>query len=271
MIRVLAINGSYRVNGITDQTVHALTEAMKAAGAEVEIVLLREYPLEFCLNCRACTQQPGASPGDCLHHDGMQALIEKIDAADSFILAAPTNFGSVTALYKRFMERLAVYAYWPWEKNGPEFRKARAPTKKALLVSSSAAPGILGRWFFGTEKQLKMTARTIGARVVGSLFTGMIAREPQPQLPASTRRTKPTSTAQTGTPTSRVSSSIASSSPMCSSISGSRRTSSLRCKNRYKADTFRPPAKNKRTREQMTEAQQFRRAWEGCFVAMSHP
>ncbi len=187
MIKILAINGSYRDDGITDQTVEAFAEALRAAGAEVELILLREYPIEFCLNCRACTQQPGAAPGTCLHHDGMQDLIDKIERADGYILASPTNFGSVTAIFKRFMERLAVYAYWPWDMNGPKFRKAQAPMKKALLVSSCAAPGILGRWFFGTDKQLKMTAKTIGAEIVGALFTGMIAKEPHPKLSKSVR------------------------------------------------------------------------------------
>ena len=187
MIKILAINGSYRNDGITDQTVGALAQALVAAGAEVEIILLREYPIEFCLNCRACTQQPGATPGKCVHQDGMQELINKIERADGYILAAPTNFGSVTAIFKRFMERLAVYAYWPWDLNGPQYRKARAPRKKALLVSSCAAPGILGRWIFGTDKQLKMTAKVIGAEVVGSLFTGMIAKEQHPKLPQGVR------------------------------------------------------------------------------------
>ena len=111
MTRILAINGSYRDEGITDQTVEALAQAIEAAGAEVEIILLREYPIEFCLNCRECTQQPGAKPGECVHNDGMQELIDKIERADGYILASPTNFGSVTAIFKRFMERLAVYAY----------------------------------------------------------------------------------------------------------------------------------------------------------------
>jgi multimeric flavodoxin WrbA len=182
MIRILAINGSYRDDGMTDQTVEAFAQAMEAAGAEVEIILLREYPIEFCLNCRACTQQPGVAPGKCVIHDGMQELIDKIERADGYIFAAPTNFGSVTAIFKRFMERLAVYAYWPWEMNGPQFRKAQASKKKALLVSSCAAPGILGRWLFGTGKQLKMTAKTIGAENVGTLFTGMIAKEQHPKL-----------------------------------------------------------------------------------------
>jgi multimeric flavodoxin WrbA len=182
MTKVLAINGSYRDDGITDQTVQTFAQGLKASGAEVEIILLREYPIEFCLNCRACTQKPGVKPSKCVHNDGMQKLIDKIEQADCYILASPTNFGSVTAIFKRFMERLAVYAYWTWDMNGPQYRNAQAPRKKALLVSSCAAPGILGRWLFGTNNQLKTTAKTIGADVVGSLFTGMIAKQQQPKL-----------------------------------------------------------------------------------------
>jgi multimeric flavodoxin WrbA len=187
VIKILAINGSYRDDGITDQTVEALAQVITADGAEVETILLREYPIEFCTNCRACTQQPGAAPGECMHNDSMQKLIDKIERADCYILASPTNFGSVTAIFKRFMERLAVYAYWPWDMNGPQFRKAQAPKKKALLVSSCAAPGILGRWLFGTDKQLKLTAKTIGSEIVGTLFTGMIAKEQHPKLPEGVR------------------------------------------------------------------------------------
>jgi multimeric flavodoxin WrbA len=187
MIKILAINGSYRDNGITDQTVEALAQVLVTAGAEVENILLREYPIEFCLNCRVCTQQPGVVPGECVHHDGMRELINKIEQADGYILAAPTNVGSVTAIFKRFMERLVVYAYWPWSMNGPHYRKAQAAKKKALLLSSCAAPGILGRWLFGTNKQLKMTAKLIGAEIVGTLFMGMIAKEQHPRLPEGVR------------------------------------------------------------------------------------
>lgn len=182
MSKVLAINGSYRNDGLTDQAVEALAESLEAAGAEVEIIILREYPIEFCLNCRDCTQMPGAAPGECVQQDKMQELIDKIERADSYILASPTNFGSVTAIFKRFMERLAGYAYWPWVMNGPQYRKVQSPKKKALLVSSFAAPAIVARWIFGTDKQLKMIAKVLGAEVVGSLYTGMIAKQQHPKL-----------------------------------------------------------------------------------------
>lgn len=100
------MNGSYRDNGITDQMVNALAQAIKTAGGKVEIIRLRDCPIAFCLNCRTCTQQPGEIPGKCVQNDGMQALIDKIEQENGYILASPTNFGSVTAVFKRFMERL---------------------------------------------------------------------------------------------------------------------------------------------------------------------
>jgi len=182
MAQILAINGSYRANGVTDQVVETMVEALAEVGAVTEVVLLRDYPIEFCLNCRKCTLQPGAAPGECVLGDGMQGLIDKIENSDGYILASPTNFDTVTALYKRFMERLVVYAYWPWEMNSPQYRKAKALKKKAVLVSSCAAPGLLGRWVFSTRKELKTIAETIGAKPVGTIFTGLVATDPEHKI-----------------------------------------------------------------------------------------
>jgi multimeric flavodoxin WrbA len=186
--RILAINGSYRDGGITDQSVESIGKSLISLGAEVEHVRLRDYPIEFCLNCRQCMQQPGDAPGQCVHNDGMAELIDKIEAADGFVLAAPTNFSSVTALFKRFAERLAVYGYWPWGKPAPVFRRAKMPKKPAVIISSCAAPGILGRLTFGTNQTLRVTAKTLGGNVVGSIVTGLIAQEPSAELPKRARR-----------------------------------------------------------------------------------
>ena len=182
MTKILVINGSYRANGITDQLIETMVQELKSAGAVVKTVPLRNYPIEFCLNCRECTQQPGSLPNTCVHDDAMRQLITSIEESDAFILASPTNFGSVTALYQRFLERLMVYSYWPWNINAPKYRKANEPKKKALLISSCAAPGVVGRWIYGTRKQLKTTGQMIGAKPVGTLFTGLIAKDPNHNL-----------------------------------------------------------------------------------------
>lgn len=186
--KILAINGSYRDGGMTDQAVANLIDNLESTATAIEHIKLREYPIEFCRNCRQCMQQPGDAPGQCVHHDGMAELVQKIEQADAYILAAPTNFSSVTALFKRFAERLAVYGYWPWGKAAPVFRKAKLQKKPAIIISSCAAPGLMGRLTYSTNKSLKIAADTIGARVVGSIVTGLISKEPQPELPRRTRR-----------------------------------------------------------------------------------
>jgi multimeric flavodoxin WrbA len=168
--------------------VDSLIDDLRGLDVEVEHIKLRDHPIRFCMNCRECMQQPGVTPGTCVHNDGMAELIEKIEAADGYILAAPTNFYAVTAIFKRFAERLAVYGYWPWGKAAPVFRRARLPQKPALIVSSCAAPAWMGRLSYSTNKSMKVAAETIGAKVVGSMVTGLIAKKPKPELPKRTRR-----------------------------------------------------------------------------------
>lgn len=185
MTRLLAVNGSYRENGAIDQAVDIAVREATQAGATVEVILLRDFAIEFCTNCRHCTQVPGDEPGECVQQDRMRELIDKIERADAYIFAAPTNFYSVTAVFKRFMERLIVYAYWPWGTHAPRFRREKA-VKRAMLIASSAAPGLLGRFSYATLKQLKMTAKTVGAKPVGSVFIGLMSQDVHPELPAST-------------------------------------------------------------------------------------
>ena len=186
--KILAINGSYRAGGVTDQAVSDVLDDLKALDVDVEHIKLRDYPIEFCMNCRECMQQPGDAPGRCVLNDGMAELVQKIENADGYVLAAPTNFSSVTALFKRFSERLAVYGYWPWGKPAPVFRKAKLPRKPAIIISSCAAPGILGKLTYGTNRNLKIAAKTIGGRVVGSMVTGLVSQERAPELPQRAQR-----------------------------------------------------------------------------------
>jgi multimeric flavodoxin WrbA len=44
----------------------------------------------------------------------MGAILDEIAASDAVVLASPMNFWTVTALMKRFIERLVCFAYWPW-------------------------------------------------------------------------------------------------------------------------------------------------------------
>jgi multimeric flavodoxin WrbA len=173
--RVLIINGSYRERGFTDQMLDLMTIQLELSGVEVEQVLLRRFPIEFCTNCRCCTQSEGDAPGHCPIDDNMKILVEKIEAADGYVFASPTNFGTVTALFKRFLERLVIYGYWPWQAPAPTYRKS--PAKHALCVSSCAAPSLIAHFAFNTLTVLKHAARCVGADVVDTLLAGRVSEE----------------------------------------------------------------------------------------------
>ncbi len=180
--KIIAITGSYRKGGIVDRTVEAILQAAAEKGAETETIRLMDHPLEFCLNCRKCTQLEGPRRGVCVHDDEMADILDRIEAADGIVLASPVNFFGVTAVTQRFIERLVCYAYWPWGKPGPSLRlKDRG--LKAVLVTSSAMPAALGRVFTRSLSSLKRAAQTAGAKGLGTLFVGTAALQERQELP----------------------------------------------------------------------------------------
>ncbi len=178
--QVIALVGSYRKGGIIDSLVDAILVVVAEGGFAVRKIYLNEVHIDFCRNCRCCTQSPGTTRGVCDLADEMSALLEILDRADGLILASPVNFFTVTALTKRFVERLVCGAYWPWGKMVPTLRLTH-PRRPALLVSSCAMPALLARLATNALRVLKSAAAALGARPVGSLIVGMVARgEHQP-------------------------------------------------------------------------------------------
>jgi NAD(P)H-dependent FMN reductase len=180
-IKITAIIGTYRKGGIINQAVDAIIESAKEEGAEVEKIVLLDKHIEFCNNCRACTQEEGPRPGKCPIADDMNGILDQIERSDAIILASPMNFWTVTAVMKRFIERLVCFAYWPWGKAAPKMR-SNQKTKRAVIVASSAAPAFLARLVTRMVGLLKSVAGIFGAKTIGVLFIGLAAAEQHPTL-----------------------------------------------------------------------------------------
>jgi FMN-dependent NADH-azoreductase len=180
-LKVVAILGTYRREGATAQAVEAILAGARARGATTSTIYLLDHPIEFCRNCRACTQSEGSDRGLCQQHDSLTKILDELDAADSIVLASPVNFFNVTALTRRFLERLVVYAYWPWGTMAPKERITKK-TKRALVVLSSAAPMILTRLFTGAPKALKTAASLLGAGTIDTFYLGLAAKSPDLKL-----------------------------------------------------------------------------------------
>jgi NAD(P)H-dependent FMN reductase len=174
--RVLAIVGSYRKGGIIDTAIDEILDSAEKAGADTQKIYLMDEHIEFCTNCRNCTQEAGLRRGSCLIVDSMDGLLEEIERSDAIILGSPMNFGTVTAVMKRFIERLVCFAYWPWGMAAPQIRDKRKP-KRAIVVASSAAPALLARLSTRLVKLLKDVAGLLGAETIGVLFIGLAARK----------------------------------------------------------------------------------------------
>ena len=141
---IIAITGTYRKDGVTDQAIAAIMEVAASSGMQTEEIHLSDQSIEFCSDCRACTQDDGTQPrGQCKYDDDMPRILSAIERADAIVLASAINFGTVTALMKRVIERLVALTYWPWGKIGPQNRIADRE-KKAILVTSSSCPAWLG-------------------------------------------------------------------------------------------------------------------------------
>jgi putative NADPH-quinone reductase len=179
--KVVAIVGSYRRGGTIDSAVEAILEGAREKGAITHTIHLTDQHIEFCKNCRQCTQTPGEERGKCCQEDDLEALLAEIDAADAVVLGSPVNYGNVTAIFRRFMERIIGFTYWPWSGPAPKPRK-KLLTRKAVLVASSAMPGFLIPLVTGTGHALRTTAKLLGAKPVGSLWVGLSAQEPDHQL-----------------------------------------------------------------------------------------
>ena len=180
-VRITAIVGSYRKGGVIDQAVEEMLASAREEGAETTKIYLVDTRIEFCTNCRLCAQKDGAARGVCPIADQMGDVLDQVEASDAIILASPTNFATVTALMKRFIERLICYAYWPWGTASPKPRARQMP-RRAVLVASSSAPAFVARLAFSIVKLLKQAAALLGARTVGVLFIGLAAREKQQNL-----------------------------------------------------------------------------------------
>jgi len=186
-MRVMAIVGSYRKGGVIDMAVDEILSAARASGAETEKVYLIDRRIEFCTNCRTCTQREGPNRGQCPLDDELRDILDAAERSDALVVGSPMNFWTVTAVTKRFIERLVCYAWWPWGMAAPKGRTSRRP-RRAVVVASSAAPALMGRYFTRMVGLMKTTAELLGAKVVGVLFIGLAAGEQHPVLSESTRR-----------------------------------------------------------------------------------
>ena len=106
MLKVVAVQSSPNVDGLTCQLTKAVLEGAESRGAETELVHLNKLKIDSCMahdrgwgTCR--------TEGKCMIQDDFQNLREKINKADALVFSTPVYFGDLSESAKRFLDRWA--------------------------------------------------------------------------------------------------------------------------------------------------------------------
>ena len=98
--KVLIISASPRKGGNSDTLCDEFMRGARRSGHLVEKVRLSEQKIGYCTGCGVCNQTH-----HCILKDDMEALLDKMLAADVIVLATPVYFYAMNGQMKTFIDR----------------------------------------------------------------------------------------------------------------------------------------------------------------------
>ncbi|MDR3541316.1 MAG: flavodoxin family protein [Desulfosporosinus sp.] len=121
-MKVVAFNGSPRVNGNTSQSLKIVLAELENEGIETEIVQLGGRKVFGCLACGKCRETKN---NRCARTDDeMNTFIQKMEEADGIIIGSPTYFSNVSTEVKALIDRCGFVA----KSNGGTMLKGKVGT-----------------------------------------------------------------------------------------------------------------------------------------------
>ena len=167
MKKVLAIQGSFRNNGITTTMLNHAVDEAKKAGHEVEYIKLHDKNINYCKGCRKCFET-----GECVFKDDDMAGISKsIKDADVIILASPVYWANVPAVVKNLFDRMSGTSM----EETNTFPKPRLVGKRYILLTACSTPMPFAEIFgqtSGLKRNVKEYFKTSGISCIGTVACG---------------------------------------------------------------------------------------------------
>jgi FMN-dependent NADH-azoreductase len=140
-MRIVAFNSSPRGGGQskTELMLNYLIEGMRNAGADAEVVNLREKNIKNCIGCFTCWTK---TPGKCLHKDDMtKELFPKWLKSDMVVYATPLYYHFINSLMSTFLERTlpAIQPFFE-RAEGKTYHPLRHKLPSIVLLSVCGFP-----------------------------------------------------------------------------------------------------------------------------------
>ena len=105
-MKAIAINGSPRKGGNTENLLKMVLGPIAAAGWQTEFIQLGGQPIHGCLACYRCFQ---TKDGRCAQSkDAANKVIEAMAKSDAIIIGSPTYFTDVSAEVKALIDRAGL-------------------------------------------------------------------------------------------------------------------------------------------------------------------
>lgn len=110
-MKIIAIMGSAKGKGAGYKIVKMIEDVMKTQGeVEFEYLFLKDVNLKPCTGCYACMAK---GEDKCPLKDDRDAILQKLQAANGFILSSPVCVNNVSWLMKNFIDRFAYLNHRP--------------------------------------------------------------------------------------------------------------------------------------------------------------
>ncbi len=105
-MKVVAVNGSARKGGNTEQLIRMVFQELETKGIQTELIHVGGKLLRGCTACRKCWE---AKNEQCsIKNDAINEYVQKLKEADGVILASPSYFANVSSELKAFIDRVGM-------------------------------------------------------------------------------------------------------------------------------------------------------------------
>ena len=107
-MKVVAFNGSPRVEGNTSILIKTVFSELEKEGIETELINIAAEPIRGCRACYKCREN--LNNRCVINNDPLNSYIEKMIEADGIILGSPVYFSNVTTEMKALIDRAGFVA-----------------------------------------------------------------------------------------------------------------------------------------------------------------